>query len=327
MSVVAIPPKVSVTVVTYNHGEWLRECLDSIITQQTDFSFEVIVGDDCSTDGVTRKILSEYASRHPNIIVPVLRNGNVGVTANWLDVIRRARGEYIAHIDGDDRMLPGKLQKQSDFLDKHLDCSMVVHDLRIFDGKTGAILSETFTNLSIPEKTDINFLVLNRCYFGHSSKMFRRSSIISQIRDKPTIDFFMHIEQASKWNVGYINEVLGEYRKSSGTATDVSAPFYKKLIIGHHDAFDRALELGVDPWVVAKGRLLYNYSVAYRALLSNDLGGFKKFIQLEQADSQYASWKHRLFYALRFYPRLVLMLIKVKDIIYRIVSGVKKFTK
>jgi hypothetical protein len=137
----------------------------------------------------------------------------------------------------------------------------------------------------------------------------------------------MHIEQASKWNIGYINEVLGEYRKSSGTATDVSAPFYKKLIIGHHDAFDRALELGVDPWVVAKGRLLYNYSVAYRALLSNDLGGFKKFIQLEQADSQYASWKHRLFYALRFYPRLVLMLIKVKDIIYRIVSGVKKFTK
>lgn len=306
-------PKVSVCVITYNHGNWLKECLQSIVTQVTDFPFEVIVGDDCSTDGITRDILREFAEKHPNLVVPLFRDTNMGGggTQNWLDVMRRARGEYIAHIDGDDRMLPGKLQKQADFLDQHLDCAIVGHDLRIFDGETTNIRSENFTKLNIPTITDINFLVLNRCYFGHSSKMFRRSAMISQYREKPTYDFFLHVEHATKGHIGYINEVLGEYRKSSGTATDPGASSYKNIISGYYDAFDRAMELGVDPAVVARGRLRFNYSVAYRSLLSNDRNYFRKFIHLDRADYQYATWKHRLFYTLRFCPRLVLMIIKL----------------
>src|SRR3972149_9943384 len=275
-------PKVSVCVITYNHGKWLQECLQSIVTQVTDFPFEVIVGDDCSTDGITREILREFAEKYPNLIVPLFRDVNMGGggTQNWLDVMRRARGEYIAHIDGDDRMLPGKLQKQTDFLDQHPECSMGVHDIRIFDGETGSTIYDNFTNLNTPEITDINYLVLNRCFFGHSSKMFRRSAIITQYRDKPTVDFFLHVEHASKGNIGYINEVLGENRKSLGTASDPGSLFHQNVISGYDDAFERAIELGVNPAVVAKGRLIFNLAVAYRALLSKDYGGIKKFMRL-----------------------------------------------
>ncbi len=311
-------PKVSVCVITYNHGEWLQDCLQSIVTQVTDFPFEVIVGDDCSTDGVTREILREFAEKYPDLIVPLFRDVNMGGagTQNWLDVMRRARGEYIAHIDGDDRMLPGKLQKQTDFLNKHPECSMVIHDIRIFDGETGNTRSENYTNLNIPEIMDINFLVLNRCYFGHCSKMFRRSAIISRYREKPTVDFFLHVEHASKGNIGYINEVLGEYRKSSGTASDFRTLSHQGVIDAYDDAFERALELGVDPAVVSKGRLLFNFSIAYTALLYDDCAGFKKYIHLEQSDYPYATLRHRLFYRLRFWPMIILMIIKLNEAIY-----------
>jgi len=238
-----------------------------------------------------------------------------GGTQNWLDVMRRARGGYIAHFDGDDRMLSGKLQKQAEFLDEHLDCSIVAHDLRIFDGMSGKILTETFSTQNIPEITDINYLLLNRCYFGHSSKMFRRSAMITTIREIPTTDFYLHIEHALNGNIGHINEVLGEYRKSLGTATDRNALFRQKIINGYYDAYDRAMELGVDPEVVVKGRLLFNYSVAYGALIVNDLDSFKKYIQIDLTCYQYASWNHRLFYALRFFPKLALMIIRMNKLI------------
>lgn len=318
-------PKVSVCVITYNHGYWLKECLQSIVVQVTDFPFEVIVGDDCSTDGITREILREFAEKYPNLIVPLFRDTNMGGggTQNYLDVMRRARGKYIANFDGDDRMLPGKLQKQTDFLDKHPDCTMVTHDLRTFEGKIGKILAERINDLVIPEKSDINYLLLNRCFFGHSSKMFRSSDIISQFRDKPTVDFFMHVEHASKGNVGYINEVLGEHRKSPGTATDSSSPFYQAIINAYYDAFDRALELGADPNVVARGRLLFKFSTAYQSIFFNDPTQFQKYIQLEHADFQYATRKHKLFYRLRYYPTIILKMVKLNITVHHLMKIIR----
>lgn len=311
-------PKVSVCVITYNQEKYIHQCLQSILDQDVDFDFEIIVGDDCSTDR-TREILQEFADKYSNLVIPLFRKINMGGhgTQNWLDVMRRARGTYLAHIDGDDRMLPGKLQKQVNFLDRHLDCSIVGHDLRISDGETGCILSETFTNLSIPEKTDINFLLVNGCYFGHSSKMFRRSSIITQFRDKATVDFFMHVEQASKGNIGYINEILGEYIKSAKSNTDTTNYLVRQeLVNGYYDAFNRALELGVNPAVVKRGNLLFNYSTAYSLFLANDYEGFKKFIHLDRVDYLHAAWKHRLFYRLHTYPILILLIIKLKPFIH-----------
>lgn len=309
-------PRVSVIVVTYNHGEWLRECLQSIVTQATCFPFEVIVGDDCSTDGATADILREFAAAYPDLIVPVLREKNVGITENWFDLVRRTRGEYIAHIDGDDRMLPGKLQKQADFLDAHPACSIVAHDLRVFDGATGKTISER-ASAHIPSIADIHYLVRNRTYFGHSSKMFRRSAMLSWQRNRPTVDFFLHIEHASKGNIGYLDEVLGEHRKSVGTASDIRQANYSEIISGYHDAFDRALELGVDPDLVWRGRLHFNYSIACDYLRVHDQANFKKYISLDADNHRYANWKHRLFNGLKFSPRIVQLIIKMNECFFR----------
>lgn len=97
---------VSVCVVTYNQKEYIGECLESLVTQQTNFSFEILVGDDASTDG-TDQIIQKYYDKYPNIIVPIFRQNNIGAVRNIIDIYKKASGQYIAHLDGDDLALPG----------------------------------------------------------------------------------------------------------------------------------------------------------------------------------------------------------------------------
>jgi glycosyltransferase involved in cell wall biosynthesis len=119
-------PKVSVCVITYNHERYIRQCLQSLVDQRADFAFEVIVGDDCSTDG-TAVIVREFIEWYPTIVRGIFQPTNtLGITNN-MDVHDAARGEYVAHVDGDDYALPGKLQRQADFLDAHKQSSFVCH--------------------------------------------------------------------------------------------------------------------------------------------------------------------------------------------------------
>lgn len=304
-------PKVSVTVVTYNHGEWLAECLESIVTQVTDFPFEVIVGDDASNDGKTTKILKDYAARYPHVIVPVIRERNINGTQNYLDAVRRTRGKYIAHIDGDDMMLPGKLQKQVDFLDCHPECSIVAHDVRVIDGSSGALISNSFGNSQIPDIADVNYLVKNGCYFAHCSKMYRRAAIKSWERDRRTVDFFHHIEQATSGNIGYLHEALGVYRKSRATASDPVGPISNIVRQAYKEAFDRAIELGIDQEVVARGQVKFGAETALAQLDNNNLPGFKQHIDIVKSCWHAASYKHKAIFQLRHFPSLVKLLVIV----------------
>ena len=188
-----LKPKVSVTVVTYNHGDWLAQCLESIVTQKTNFSFEVIVGDDASTDGRTVEVLKEYATKYPNIFIPVYRQKNIGPISNYFDIVGRAKGDYIAHIDGDDYMLPQKLQEQADLLDAHQKIAIVAHKmLPILDNR----ISEMFSIDNYPEYGTVYDLLRYGCYFCHSSKMYRSTAVITKNTDLPIVDFYLHIEHA-----------------------------------------------------------------------------------------------------------------------------------
>jgi glycosyltransferase involved in cell wall biosynthesis len=287
-------PRVSVTVPTFNHGRWLAECLESVVRQEVNFTYEIIVADDASTDGITPAIVAEYAARYPNLIVPLLREKNMGPGQNFLDLIRHARGEYIAHCDGDDLMLPGKLQRQVDFLDRNPDCAYVTHNMRIIDGETGRVIAERFLNRPIPAKSDIDFLCLVGAFFSHSSKMYRASAIVTRVRDRRMIDFHHHVEHASRGSIGYIDETLGVYRKVRGSASDVNGARALEMERSFLEAFDRAQELGVSPDVVNRGRARYRYSQAIVYLRAGRLVEFRQRIRLDRELRRYASPKHRL---------------------------------
>lgn len=118
--------KVSVLVVTYNQELFIRETIESILSQETDFRFELIVANDCSTDDTT-DIINEYVSKYPQIIKHLIRPKNLGLIGNLFDgLINHCTGKYISLCAGDDYWSnSAKLQKQVDFLDANPKYSMV----------------------------------------------------------------------------------------------------------------------------------------------------------------------------------------------------------
>lgn len=126
-------PKVSVICVTYNHELYIREALDSILAQKTDFEFEIRIGEDCSTDG-TRHILEEYEAKYPNRFIMYYRERNFGATCNEYELLMDAKGDYIAALELDDVWTDEyKLQKQYDFLESNPKYIGVAHDFDIID--------------------------------------------------------------------------------------------------------------------------------------------------------------------------------------------------
>lgn len=120
-------PLVSVCVITYQHVNYIRTCLNAILMQETTFPFEIIIGEDESKDG-TREICIEYAEKYPNKISLFLRsrkdviylNGSPNGRYNFIECIRSTKGKYIAICEGDDYWTdPNKLQKQVEFLESH----------------------------------------------------------------------------------------------------------------------------------------------------------------------------------------------------------------
>ena len=123
--------KVSVVCTAYNHEPYIRETLESFVSQETDFPFEVLVNDDASTDG-TAAVIREYAERYPEIIRPFYQEKNLfsqGINIYDAVLYPAVRGEYIAACEGDDFWTDrNKLQRQADFLDSHPDYSACVHN-------------------------------------------------------------------------------------------------------------------------------------------------------------------------------------------------------
>lgn len=121
-------PLVSVGIITYNHEKFIRQCLEGVMMQKTNFEFEVIIGEDCSTDN-TRNIVKEFEEKYPGIIKPIYHNTNVGGARNAYEFCYpELKGKYIAICEGDDYWTdPEKLQKQVDFLEHNPGYVMCYH--------------------------------------------------------------------------------------------------------------------------------------------------------------------------------------------------------
>ncbi|HZV68629.1 MAG TPA: glycosyltransferase [Saprospiraceae bacterium] len=132
-------PLASISCMTFNHAPFIRQCLDHLLSQKTNFPFEIVIHDDASTDG-TKEIVEEYVLRYPDIIFPYYQNENQyskglrGLPSMYN--YPRCRGRYIAICEGDDYWPdPLKLQRQVDFLESHQDYVLTFHDFSVVDEK------------------------------------------------------------------------------------------------------------------------------------------------------------------------------------------------
>lgn len=115
---------VSVHMLCYNHEKYVAQALDSVLMQETNFNYEIVIGDDASSDR-SQEIIKEYCDKYPNKIHAILRKNNIGANNNNIDVMKKCKGKYIAGLECDDFWTdPHKLQKQVDFLENNPEYSM-----------------------------------------------------------------------------------------------------------------------------------------------------------------------------------------------------------
>lgn len=177
--------KVSVLCTAFNHEKYIRDTLDGFVSQKTDFPFEVLVNDDCSSDG-TAGIIREYAAHYPDIIRPFYQEKNLytqgGMPHLFATVFYpNAQGEYFTLCEGDDYWSdPEKLQRQADFLDAHADYSACVHNTLVHycDGS----MPDAPLRSAGDGDRDVDFFTVIRGSshsFHTSSIMARREYIVS----------------------------------------------------------------------------------------------------------------------------------------------------
>jgi len=138
--------KLSVMMITYNHERFVAHAIESVLAQRVNFDYEIVIGEDCSTDG-TRGVVMDFHNRYPERIVPLLRERNLGAMRNFKETLAVCRGEYVALLEGDDYWIhEDKLQAQVDFLDEHTDHAICCHRARFVD-ETGAGGSRIYPTL------------------------------------------------------------------------------------------------------------------------------------------------------------------------------------
>ncbi len=119
--------KVSVHMPAYNHERYIAQAIESALMQRASFDFEIVIGEDCSTDG-TRAVALDFAERHPGRVRVLAHPVNLGIWENDQAIIRACRGEYIAWLESDDYWTSAdKLQKQVDLLDANRDVTACFH--------------------------------------------------------------------------------------------------------------------------------------------------------------------------------------------------------
>ncbi|MEO7217057.1 MAG: glycosyltransferase [Gemmatimonadaceae bacterium] len=308
-AIAADAPKVSVTVVTFNHEDFIGPCLESLVSQRTNFAFEVVVGDDASTDG-TRQVIRKYAERYPRIVRPIYQERNGGVRANLEAVMRAARGSYIAHVDGDDLALPGKLQRQADLLDSRPDVAVCFHNVRVFESVTGRDLG-VFTSSSSPKMQTLDDIVRYGTVYSTSSKMCRRESLGTLTVDPNTthiLDWLLHIRSASTGGIAYIDEVLGAWRRHAGGTTAADGREERAMLHFSENLYTvrAAVALGASASAAAYAESRINYAMAMRQLSWGHVETFQRMIEASVSTGQRVNRRHQQFaYRFRRWPRLV----------------------
>lgn len=214
-------PLVSVCVATYNQDRYIKDGLVSVLAQLPDVSLEILVGDD-GTGPETPGIVQRLMERHPGVIQYFRHEKNLGASANYQFLVARAQGRYIAHLDGDDHWLPGKLAVQIAWLEDHPE-SLACYGNAVVVDEQGVVAGAFSSRIRHP--IDLDFLLVQGNFLNHSSMLYRAShrQLVLDLPG-PFIDYRMHLDFARHGVLGFCNRAVAVYRKGAETSMLRTAP-------------------------------------------------------------------------------------------------------
>ncbi len=207
-------PVVSVAILAYNHEAYIEKAVSSVICQRTSFPCEILIADDCSTDK-TPAFLNRLERQFPGRLTLLPRPHNLGLSANLQDCRERARGRYLAILEGDDHWIdPLKLQKQYDAMESHTDWSMCFGSCRVF--YEGDSQPERMVPTPPPTQPLVLDDFLNASQVQTMSSAMYRQGVVTRMppwHEKLRLgDWALHIMHAQAGPVGFLPDVLTAYR-------------------------------------------------------------------------------------------------------------------
>ena len=223
---------VSICVATCNQLRYIQQCLESVLTQTGTFSWELLVGDDCSDDGssaLIAQLVAGYNNAHH-----IRHASRKGASANMQHLFGLAQGRFVAHLDGDDYWLPTKLEKQIAFLDAHPQCVAVYTNALVIDDNNNflALFNDAGDRL-----IDLTTLLTRGNFLNNSSMMLRReqAAAFNSIDYASFLDFEGHLLHARAGWLGHLGEPLASYRANAqgslvATANDQMRHMYLRGI-------------------------------------------------------------------------------------------------
>ncbi|CAB4925816.1 unannotated protein [freshwater metagenome] len=211
--------RVCVLINTFNHVNYIEKCLNSIIEQNTNFLYKIIVHDDCSTDG-TKEILLKFYASNPDKILLILENenqwqkgvSNIAMILTWLD------SDYIALCEGDDFWnVTYKLQLQLDFLDRNIGTSLFCHDVEILNERSDVNYALELRNHISNFPAENPELKLGKGNFIMTCSVMFRNKVIQKgflegIHSLLPVDWLIFAALADSGKIHYSEERLSTYR-------------------------------------------------------------------------------------------------------------------
>lgn len=208
-------PKVSVSIITFNHERFIGQAIESALAQQTDFEVEIVIAEDRSTDA-TLAVCRHYRDLHPDRIHLIERPVNLGAVANYLETYKDCRGDYVAFLEGDDFWIdPDKLRRQVAFLESHPDYAICFHNVLVADDgeQPGQPLFTTLPATSTAAD-------LCKGDFIATASCMMRNRLIAEIPDwmytLPGCDWAFDILNAEHGKIGYLDAPMAVYRRHDG---------------------------------------------------------------------------------------------------------------
>jgi glycosyltransferase involved in cell wall biosynthesis len=212
-------PKVSVLLITFNQENSIRNAIEGILIQKTNFSIELVIGDDSSTD-LTKSICHEYELIRPDIIKILPSGKNLGAILNFKKTLDACNGKFVAICEGDDYWIdPNKLQKQVDYLESNPDFALIHSNKKVLIGdkfyedqqlyeQHGYLIEDLLISNNISTLT-----VLVRADILKEST--RYVLINANIRKWTMLDYPIWLHIALNHKIEFLNETMGVYRFSS----------------------------------------------------------------------------------------------------------------
>ncbi|ARA21897.1 TPA: glycosyltransferase [Proteus mirabilis] len=309
---------ISICCITYNQEAYIQDALNSFLKQKTAFPFEILIGDDRSTDN-TLNILIEYQNKYPNIIRIICPEKNLGANSNLLNLIHHAKAKYIALCEGDDFWIDShKLEKQYSTMIKY-DTNFSYHRAYKLNGNRKRISFSYGENILT---TNIkNIFHTHGQYSPTSSYMLKKEvfDILPNWFSNAVIgDFFLEIYSMKDKNGLYLPDIMSVYRENAinswtrnHSQIDKKINIYKKIIeslLLSKSDFNKEINLLLDEKICHLYFLIVNLYLEKR-----NFDESKKYITLLRKIHTKFSIKYTIYGTFKNMPYFIIFLIKAKN--------------